>query len=71
MTLEQYIKNLQQIVRDNPEAKKLDTIYASDSEGNCYEEVFFHPTLGHLEGDVFRDEQNLQQGQEINAICIN
>ena len=78
MKLNQYIKMLQKIVKENPEAKNYLVVSAGDEEGNNYMEVFFAPTLGQLyEGDFYSESDAAffkeEHGKDFkeNAICIN
>ena len=43
MTLQTYIKKLQEICDKYPKAE---VIYSSDDEGNDYQEVFYDPSIG-------------------------
>lgn len=68
MKLKEYMDNLNKLVKDNPEAKEFDVISAIDDEGNGYNLVFFHPTLGVYDGDEFNTDVD---PKKFNAICIN
>ena len=77
MKLKQYIKNLNDLVRDKPELLQYDVLHSRDEEGNGYEKIYYEPSLGHLEGGVFevgqyyKENPEEYEGFEINAICIN
>lgn len=72
MTLQEYIKNLQRMVENYPEVKDYVVVYAEDSEGNGYDRVTYHPTIGYFEGDSFYiDKESLTEGDYIKAVCIN
>ncbi len=74
MKLKDYIKELQKLAKDNPNAI---VVYSSDSEGNSFGTVDFTPTAGLYnkldetfypegnEGNVDEDEDN------VKAICVN
>ena len=67
MKLSYYIKKLQEIEKDYPNAI---VIYSSDSEGNFFSKVEFAPTIGRFENEEF-DTDPLANGDEPNAVCIN
>jgi hypothetical protein len=66
MKLTEYIKHLQKIAETNP---NVEVVYASDSEGNNFDRVYFTPSLGKFEDGVFSDLEI--EEKEINAVCIN
>ena len=45
MNLKEYIEQLQEFVKENPQALEFDVWYAKDDEGNGYQEVYFSPSL--------------------------
>ena len=63
----------------------LDVIYASDDEGNSYNDIYYAPTLGDYTGGEFTSEKDFEEAEEyidgvdgsetvnytINAVCIN
>ena len=70
MKLSEYITHLQVLVKQNPEARNFDVVYSSDSEGNSYEEVYYHPTIGRFESGEFE----IVSRAEIDcadSVCIN
>lgn len=76
MTLENYIKQLQEIISANQEHSKLTVIYAADDEGNDFKKIGFAPSLGNLDVDgEFTQQENFEDIDEenrvINVICIN
>ena len=68
MKLNEYLEKLNKLIEDNPKALEFEVISAIDDEGNGYNPVFFHPTLGSWDGDQFETDV---QAEELNAICIN
>jgi hypothetical protein len=62
MKLTQYIRQLQEIAKKQPDAE---VIYAADEEGNS-SPVFYEPSLGYFDGDSFDTT-----AKPVNAICIN
>lgn len=75
MKLKEYIKNLQDIVENNPEYLELQVITAKDEEGNGYDKVYFEPSLGNLNDGDFTQLENFydldEEDQIINSICVN
>lgn len=75
MTLENYIKQLQEIVEQNPDYKKLTVIYATDDEGNDFKGIGFAPSLGNYNHGSFTQQENFDEidddDQYVNVICIN
>lgn len=45
MLLKEYIANLQKFVNDYPECLELCVVYATDDEGNSYENIHYSPTI--------------------------
>lgn len=68
MKLNEYLDRLNKLVQDNPKALEFEVIAAIDDEGNGYNSVVFHPTLGAYDGDDFETDVD---PTEFNSICIN
>lgn len=68
MTLRDYIKSLQDFVKDNPEAEDLEVITANLTTDNGYNSVHNDPLMGHYDGEDFylSDSED-----DINAVCVN
>ena len=79
MKLKEYIENLNQLVKEHPEALEYQVIYSEDSEGNGYGNVYFGPTLGYWDDeDTFIPEDdfeiehvNYDEPLQSNVVCIN
>lgn len=73
MKLKEYIENLNEFVKEHPEALELDTIYAKDSEGNGYHDVSYTPTLMQVDEGYYREVQCDPDEDDFspNAVCIN
>jgi len=73
MKFGEYVKSLNEFLKDYPECSDMKTVYAGDDEGNSYEDVLWFPSRGHLDDDDdggwYQDED--LEGKEINAVCIN
>jgi len=77
MTVNEYVNNLTQLLKKNPEIAELEVIYAQDAEGNSYQKVFFSPSIMKTEGlenayvtgviNIDADEID----EETSALCIN
>ena len=77
MTLEEYVNNLNQLLKTNPELKSFKVVYAKDAEGNGFDELYNEPTIGFFdeyEDDFVPKSQfkdwEYEDGKE-NSICIN
>lgn len=77
MKLKKYIKKLNKVVEENPNALEYEVVYSSDSEGNSFNSVGWGPTIGFYSGDEdFVPEDNFEEWDyeediKPNAICIN
>lgn len=76
MKLKEYIKSLQDLVKENPSYEKLNVIYAKDDEGNDFGPIGFSPSLGNLNEDGdFTQVENFNDIDEedriINSVCVN
>lgn len=77
MTVNEYVNNLTQLLKKNPEIAELEVIYAQDAEGNSYQKVFYSPSIMKTEGlenayvtgviNIDADEID----EETSALCIN
>lgn len=67
MTLETFLKTLNQLVNENPEYLNLTVITAKDNEGNGYNEVLFDPTVGQL----IDGELDMNSALIPTVICVN
>ena len=59
MVLKEYAKYINDLVKIDPNAE---VVYASDAEGNSYEEVFYKPSLQKLPKEFKHVSKN--------AVCI-
>jgi hypothetical protein len=78
MKLKEYLENLNNFVKENPDALDLEVIYSSDDEGNDFQAVHYTPQMGIFEGGYrgeFISSEQLEDWdrskEEINAVCIN
>lgn len=75
MKLKQYVENLNELVRTNPEYLELEVISAKDEEGNGFDKVEFEPSLGNYNDEEFTQVENFEDLDEddriINSVCIN
>lgn len=75
MKLSAYIKQLQDLVKKNPEYADLLVAYATDDEGNSYQKIHNKPTPVEFEDvsqyhlEVIRDIND--KDAKINGILIN
>lgn len=79
MKLKEFLKNLNEFIKENPKALEYEVVYAIDEEGNAYNEVCFEPSDG-----VYKDREYVPRSalleepdefsrkeEECNAVCIN
>ena len=75
MTLQEFINNLYEFVKENPEALDMQVITSIDDEGNGYNLIHYTPTKGIYEDREFiqstQYEDYERDGNETNAVCIN
>ena len=77
MTVNEYVNNLTQLLKKNPEIAELEVIYSQDAEGNSYQKVFYSPSIMKTEGlenayvtEVINIDPD-QIDEETSALCIN
>lgn len=81
MKLKEFIENLQDYVKKNPEALELDAVYAIDDEGNGFNSVTNSLIQGMFTGnsEEFICKSHYEASPQdyagiefkVNAICIN
>jgi hypothetical protein len=77
MKLKEHLKNIQKLIKENPEAEDYEVISSIDDEGNGYNRVHFIPTIGIYDKNVNEfiptsqvDEWDREES-EVNSVCIN
>lgn len=74
MTLNEYIEQLQNLIKENPLAANMEVIYSKDNEGNGYDGVYFSPTVGFFDDREFIPTEHMDEyeiEEDPNAVCIN
>jgi len=72
MTLNEYIKSLQDVVKKKKSNGELPVIYAKDDEGNGYQKIYYHPTLVEVEDvDAYDLKIKSDDGKNVNCIIVN
>jgi hypothetical protein len=66
MKLKEFIKNLNKLTTDNPEALDYDVVTSKDDEGNGFNLVYYAPQIGHLD-----ENRDFKEVQAANAVCVN
>ena len=69
MTLKEYVENLNDFLEENPEAKELPVVYASDPEGNNWHNVESSPCL--IQKDENGWVRTTYTMEKANEVCIN
>jgi pyruvate dehydrogenase complex dehydrogenase (E1) component len=70
MKLREYLKALNTLVKDNPEALDMVVVTSSDDEGNSFHLVNFEPCIG-LFDERNREFEQLDFSDGANAVCLN
>tara|TARA_Y100000593_G_C4218134_1_gene290357 strand:+ start:648 stop:854 length:207 start_codon:yes stop_codon:yes gene_type:complete len=68
MKLKEYVRYLNAMANEHPD---VEVVYACDEEGNRFSKTYFAPSLGHLNGDYFEDQKDLDDKSKINVVCLN
>jgi len=71
MKLKDYLKNINELVKQNKELLELDVVYSVDDEGNNFSKVIFTPCIGTYESGSFLEFEEDSHKGDLNAICIN
>ena len=78
MNLNTYIDLLKEMVKENPEVGKMTVVYASDDEGNSFDEVRFAPMVGMLHDSSYgetvigeEDAEYFETDYVPNVVVIN
>jgi hypothetical protein len=75
MTLKEFIENLNEFVKENPETLDMKVITSKDVEGNGFNDVFYSPTKGIFKYDQFipfnQYEHHKREENETNSVCLN
>ena len=69
MTLREYAKQINGLLRENPEAKEMQVFYSVDDEGNSYDLVKFNPVI--LTNNVHIDFKERENKGLDMFVCIN
>jgi len=69
MKLKDYIEQLQQFVKENPESADKRVVYAKDDEGNGFGSYFYSPTKANFGGNT--DHYDEVKGKKYDSVIIN
>ena len=67
MTLEEFMRGLDDIVKENPKIKDFIVIAANDDESNVFNKIHYSPTVANFDGHNFDTGNN----KIANAVCVN
>ena len=70
-TFKTYIEWVNKLYKDNPNLKEVQVITAGDDEGNSFHPVVYSPVPGHFEDGSFYTVEKDEDGNYINAVCLN
>lgn len=75
MTLKEFMENLNEFIKENPETLEMEVVTSKDDEGNGYNRVYYTPSKGMYEDGDFISFDSLEDygkdEDEINAVCLN
>jgi len=74
MKFKDYVANLNKLLDARPETAEMSVVTSIDDEGNGFNTVHYHPTVGSLEdGGDFTSERSddFTPEQPLNAVCVN
>ena len=75
MTLKEFIGNLNEFVKENPETLDMQVITSKDDEGNGFNLVHYTPSKGIYEDREFISSEQYNDYErdesETNAVCVN
>jgi len=75
MTLKEYIQNLNEFAKNNPETLEMQVITSKDDEGNGFNLVHYEPSKGIFEDGDFTSFEQYEEYErdetETNVVCVN
>lgn len=73
MKLKEFLKNINEMVEEDPTILEYDVVTCKDDEGNGYNIVFYDAHLGVWDEDEreFYSSEDEIDPNDINAICLN
>ena len=72
MKFSKYVKNLNDLLKERPEAADYHVVTSKDDEGNGFNLVHYEPQVGNYDEEEreFKEEQ-IKEEQITNAVCVN
>ena len=71
MKFSDYVRNINELLENNPRIADYDVVSSKDDEGNGFSLVHFAPSIGEFDGDDYTDIESEDFGGDDNAVCIN
>lgn len=75
MTLREFMENLNELIKENPETLDMEVVTSRDDEGNGFNRVYFTPSKGIYEDNdfiPFGSYEDYERNEcDTNAVCIN
>lgn len=65
MKLKEYTERLNQLSKNHPEASNYEVVTSRDDEGNGFNRVHYHPSIGNFSDGEFSEES------KPNSVCLN
>jgi len=69
MKLSDYMKDLNELIKENPESLNMELITSIDDEGNGYNRVYYSPALVEYDGQDI--DPLIGDKSTANAVCLN
>jgi hypothetical protein len=67
MKFSEYVKNLNDLLKERPETADYDVVTSKDDEGNGYNLVRYEPQVGSYDDE----DREFKEEQVTNAVCVN
>ena len=75
MKLKQYLEQINNLIKENPNALEMEVITSKDDEGNGFNPVYYTPSKGIFEDREFISYEQYEDWEreesETNAVCVN
>jgi hypothetical protein len=75
MTLKEFIENLNNFAKENPETLEMKVLTSKDDEGNGFNLIHYTPSKGIFEDGDFIPYDNYEdddrEDSETNSVCVN
>ena len=70
MTLKEYVDQLNEIIKKNPAAANYEVVYSVDNKDYGFAPIDFPPIIGKLEDGGFLPEDEFEEGESPDSVCL-